>query len=48
MPFGMIRLRVTPETRSTIDDLTGDGRIKCVRTVGTEHEKLGVMGVKLG
>ncbi len=46
MRFGKIRLRVTPQTKSTIEALTGGGRIKCVRTVGTEHEELGIMGIK--
>jgi hypothetical protein len=48
MRFGMIRLRVTPETKATIKQLTGDGRIKCARTVGTAHEELGVIAVKRG
>lgn len=44
--FGMIRLRIIPETKATIESLTGDGRIKCVRTIGTEHPELGVMAIK--
>jgi len=48
MRFGKIRLRVTPQTKATIDKLTKAGRIKCVRTVGTEHEELGIMGIKRG
>jgi hypothetical protein len=46
MRFGKIRLRVTPQTKATIEKLTTGGRIKCVRTVGTEHEELGIMGIK--
>jgi hypothetical protein len=46
MQFGLIRLRVTPETKGTIQALVDDGRIKCVRDIGTEHRELGVMAVK--
>ena len=46
MAFGAIRLRVTDQTRATIEALTGDGRIKCVRAVGTEHSEVGVMAVR--
>jgi hypothetical protein len=46
MQFGMIRLRVTPQSKPTLDALTGDGRIKCARTIGTEQPELGVMGIR--
>lgn len=47
-PLGAISLRVTGETKSTIEALTGDGRIKCVRAVGTEHPELGVVAIRSG
>ena len=46
--FGMIRLRVTPETKPTIDALTSDKRIKCVPALGTQFPELGVMAIKTG
>ena len=48
MPFGQIRLRVTPETQGTIEALTEGGLIKCVRTLGTEEPEVGVMAIKTG
>jgi hypothetical protein len=48
MPFGQIRLRLTPETQGTIEALTGAGLIKCVRTVGTEVPEVGVVAIKTG
>ena len=48
MEFGMIRLRVTPQTKPTIETLSRDGRIKCVRAVGVQQEELGVVAIRTG